>query len=139
MSEETIKSIKEEIENETDAFHWFDDILNNLTRKQLEAVISTHQCLLDLYNKEKEKNIKLQKELEEIKVITNAYDSFYANTDNKIVLADKEYFDSGFFIKKYILKDKIKERISKINKTYPKETMFSREFLITELQELLEE
>lgn len=51
-----IKYIKDEIENETDTFHWFDDTPENQTRKQIEESINAHQGLLDLYNKEKKKN-----------------------------------------------------------------------------------
>lgn len=54
MSEEEIlKYVQEEIENETDTFHWFDDMPNNKTRKDIEKSIQAHQGLLDLYNKEK--------------------------------------------------------------------------------------
>lgn len=51
--EEIIKYIQEEIENETDTFHWFDDMPNNKTRKDIEKSIQAHQGLLELYNKEK--------------------------------------------------------------------------------------
>ena len=51
-----IKYIKDEIENETDTFHWFDDTPENQTRKQIEESINAHQGLLDLYNKEKRQN-----------------------------------------------------------------------------------
>lgn len=54
--EKIIKYIKDEIENETDTFHWFDDTPENQTRKQIEESINAHQGLLDLYNKEKKKN-----------------------------------------------------------------------------------
>lgn len=61
--EEIIKYIKDEIENEIDTFHWFDDTQNNSTRKQIEESIKAHQGLLDLYNEEKEKNNTLLVEL----------------------------------------------------------------------------
>lgn len=51
--EEILKYIQEEIENETDTFHWFDNTPNNKTRKDIEKSIQAHQGLLDLYNKEK--------------------------------------------------------------------------------------
>ena len=51
--EEILKYVQEEIENETDTFHWFDDMPNNKTRKDIEKSIQAHQGLLDLYNKEK--------------------------------------------------------------------------------------
>lgn len=53
--EEIIEYIKDEIENEMDTFHWFDDNPENKTRKQIEESINAHQGLLDLYNKEKER------------------------------------------------------------------------------------
>ena len=58
--EEIIKYIKNEIEDETDTFHWFDENPNNATRKQIEESILAHQGILDLYNKEKEKNEELE-------------------------------------------------------------------------------
>lgn len=51
--EEILKYVQEEIENETDTFHWFDNTPNNKTRKDIEKSIQAHQGLLDLYNKEK--------------------------------------------------------------------------------------
>ena len=60
--------------------------------------------LLDLYQQEKEKN----KELEDI---TRAYNGMKGimPEGNPIVIADKEYFDSGRFVERYISKDKIME------------------------------
>lgn len=70
--EEIIKYIKDEIENETDTYHWFDDTPDNKTRKQIEESINAHQGLLDLYNKEKEKNASLKKEIKNIKEYVNS-------------------------------------------------------------------
>lgn len=64
--EEIIKYIKDEIENETDTFYWFDNIPENKTRKQIEESINAHQGLLDLYNKEKGKNKELEKDISEM-------------------------------------------------------------------------
>lgn len=58
--EEIIEYIKDEIENETDTYHWFDDMPDNTTRKSIEESINAHQGLLDLYNKQKEENRKLR-------------------------------------------------------------------------------
>ena len=61
-----------------------------------------------------ENNTKQQEEIEQLKKITNSYDSFIGNMPNKdttIIIADKEYFDNGYFIEKYISKDKIIEKI----------------------------
>ena len=89
--EEIIEYIKDEIENETDTYHWFDDMPENKTRKQLEESINAHQGLLDLYQKEKEKN----KELE-------------ANYDKL----------SRHFVNNHISKDKIKAKIEEVEKEY---------------------
>lgn len=64
-----IKYIKDEIENETDTFHWFDDVPENQTRKQIEESIKAHQGLLDLYEKEVQKNKELERQIK----IKNAY------------------------------------------------------------------
>ena len=75
--EEIIKYIKDEIENDTDTFHWFDDIPSNSTRKQIEESIKAHQGLLDLYKKEKEKNIKYKE------VISNLNNNWVSKNELK--------------------------------------------------------
>lgn len=70
-----------------------------------------------------ENNTKQQEEIEQLKKITNSYDSFIGNMSNKdttIIIADKEYFDNGYFIEKYISKDKIIEKIKELEKTCKK-------------------
>lgn len=57
--QEIIKYIKDEIENETDTYHWFDDTPKNKTRLQIEESINAHQGLLDLYINAKEEINKL--------------------------------------------------------------------------------
>lgn len=102
--EEIIKNIKEQIQ-------WSD---HNTYKMALQG-------LLNLYNKEKEKNNELKKELD-LKI--KALDIAMSNPD-------------------YICKDKIKEKIEVIQKRIKEETR--TDFLITlkilenELQELLEE
>ena len=61
--EEIIKYIKDEIENEIDTFHWFDNTPKNETRRQIEESIKAHQGLLNLYEKEQEKNKALKEGL----------------------------------------------------------------------------
>lgn len=95
------------------------DIVLNLAKEQ-QKEIEREEQYIDFY---KDLCNKQQKEIENLKKITNTYDSFYANTGNRIVLADNEYFDSGIFIKKYISKDKIRKKI----KEYREETMRCQE------------
>ena len=90
--EEIIKYIKDEIENETDTYHWFDDMPKNKTRKQIEESINAHQGLLELYQKQKEK----VKELE--------------NADLTVVYMD------GFYDGKKKIENKIKEKIEELEK-----------------------
>ena len=115
--EEIIKYIKDEIENETDTYHWFDDMPDNKTRKQIEESINAHKGLLDLYNKEKEKN----KELENADLTTVYMDGFYDG--------EKKW--------KYKIRDKIKA-IEK-ETWYLSDGFDARQSCIEELQELLEE
>ncbi len=84
--EEIIKYIKDEIENDVDTFHWFDDNPNNKTRKDIEKGIEAHQGLLDLYNKEKEKNKELK---EDYDIIANDYNYFFAYVRNILGLEDE--------------------------------------------------
>ena len=69
--EEIIKYIKDEIENEIDTFHWFDNTPKNETRRQIEESIKAHQGLLDLYTKEQEKNKELENKIKEYEKIFN--------------------------------------------------------------------
>ena len=86
--EEIIKYIKDEIENDTDTYHWFDNTPDNKTRKQIEESINAHQGLLDLYNKEKEKNKKvidyIEKNKKKFKNLDYAYPEAVINHFNKI-------------------------------------------------------
>ena len=91
-----IKYIKDEIENEIDTFHWFDNTPDNATRKQIEESIKAHQGLLDLYTKEKEKEKEKNKELDSENIRIRA-------TLNEVT-------------KDYISKDKIKEKIKECKK-----------------------
>lgn len=79
--EEIIKYIKDEIENETDTYHWFDNMPNNETRKQIEESINAHQGLLDLYNKEKSNTNKLIR--------------YISLKENKAIKKVKEEFEIG--------------------------------------------
>ena len=76
-------------------------------KKEAKAI----ETILDLYQKEKEKN----KELEDI---TRAYNGMKGimPEGNPIVIADKEYFDSGRFVERYISKDKIRAKIEEVKR-----------------------
>ena len=55
---------------------------------------------------------KQQKEIEELKNITKSYDSFLG--DEKIVIADKKFFVTGYFQENFVRKDKIKAKIEEL-------------------------
>lgn len=63
--EEIIKYIKDEIESDKDTMSWFEDN-NNATRKGIEECIEAHQGLLDLYQKEKEKNKEYENKIKSV-------------------------------------------------------------------------
>ena len=82
-----------------------DKLLRNTCRFWLDIPeIESISILVNLIEKQ-------QKEIEELKTITNAYSSY--NVDNmngyNIIIADSEYFANGTFVNNYISKDKIKE------------------------------
>ena len=60
---------------------------------------------------------KQQKEIENLKKITQTYDSFpkYNMKDN-ILLASPDYFQNGTFVKKFIPKEAIRESLRGINR-----------------------
>ena len=101
--------------------------------------IKNNEIILNLIEKQ-------EKEIEELKDITRTYDSMKGIMPEgcSIVIADKEYFDSGRFIEKYISKDKIREDIKKFEKlqeqTEPvlQDIKYTRKDLIRYLKELLE-
>ena len=55
---------------------------------------------------------KQSKEIEELKNITNSYDSFLG--ENKIIIADKKFFDNGYFKENYISVNKIKAKVIEV-------------------------
>ena len=57
-----------------------------------------------------------EKEIEELKDITRAYDGMAGTMPegHPIIIADKEYFDSGRFIQRYISKDVIEKKIEEL-------------------------
>lgn len=60
---------------------------------------------------------KQHKEIEELKTITRAYNSYICDDVNfKFLIADARYFfyDGGYFVDRFISKDKIKEKIEEL-------------------------
>lgn len=61
---------------------------------------------------------KQQKEIEELKGITQSYNSFVAQVsipkNQIVVVGDKRYFDCGYFIERYIPKDIIRKKIKEL-------------------------
>lgn len=57
---------------------------------------------------------QLEKENKELKKITQMYDAFgndYIRNDVKMIIADREYFDSGIFKESFIPKSVIRDKI----------------------------
>lgn len=80
------------------------------------------QGLLDLYRKEKEKNKNL------------------SETNKKLYETGLEIGKQHIYTSEnYVSKDRINTRIEEIEKIYPDDTMFTKEFLIVEIKALLEE
>ena len=61
---------------------------------------------------------KQQKKIEELKGITQSYNSFVAQVsipkNQIVVVGDKRYFDCGYFIERYIPKDIIRKKIKEL-------------------------
>lgn len=118
MSEEwIIKYIKDEIENEIDTFHWFDNTPKNETRRQIEESIKAHQGLLDLYTHKKGRVEELKQELLEEKEKNKKIEDKIMEQDLMIIglkenrrIAVEEIQEQY-----YVSKDKIKEIIDKID------------------------
>lgn len=136
--EEIIKYIKDEIENDKDTARWFEE--GHPTRKQIEEGINVYQGLLDLYNKEKEKNIELLEKLEMKKLLFVRKD----HITNGILC--EYYIREDEIEKDYISKDKIRELLEDVNETleYTKnndlvDTIFFINGVKNSLEKLLEE
>ena len=116
-------------EEEKHAIWYFSEAYDEEDEKQwkvIENLIEKQQGQLEektyLYNKLETESKwlieKQQKEIEELKTITNGYNSY--NVDNmngyNIIIADSEYFAYGTFVNNYISKDKIREVLEKERK-----------------------
>ena len=104
-----------------------------VTKDGLECI----ETVLDLVEKQKDLIKKQQKEIEDLKEITQNYNAIGGETfgDDRIIVCSMKYFYDGYFKKNYITKDKIREKIKKakeINWHAPK-------LVIEYFEELLEE
>ena len=90
MSEEKLEELKQLL---------FQDRLTDYGKRQLVEILEEQQ-----------------KEIKELEDITRAYDGMQGimPEGHPIIIADKEYFDSGRFTEKYISKDKIREKIKEL-------------------------
>lgn len=92
----------------------------------------SNQVAIDIVLKLLEKR---QKEIENLKKITQTYDSFpkYNMKDN-IILASPDYFQNGTFVKKFIPKEAIREKLYECKVFVPE---YMCEMVPTEYIELL--
>ena len=92
------------------------DLLKNIDKQKcmmLECPVVKNNIERQLKIIELNRTIRKQsKEIEELKMITKEYDTFLGN--EKIIIADKSYFDNGYFKEKFISKDKIKAKIEEL-------------------------
>ena len=92
--------------------------MNEHKKKEIQELINLlYNNHISQYGKRKlEKYIKeMQKEIEDLKTITRAYNSYMCDDVNfKILIADARYFfyDGGYFVDRFISKDKITELIA---------------------------
>ena len=102
-------------------------IKKRANQKKELAILNAKQVefnkLVNTVNSYKGQFKRQQKEIEELKTITNQYDSFpMYNKKHSIIIASPDYFYNGTFIKKFISKDKIKAKIEileKLQKEFP--------------------
>ena len=116
-------------------------LLDEEELEENKTVNNAIDMVLNLVEKQQNEIKDLKEKNEILTNITYLYNSYEVNNENKIIVADKEYFDSGLFVKRYISKDKIKEKIKEIeNYTYmSNEEMKQQDYAIVKLEELLEE
>ena len=106
--QEIIKYIKDEIEDEIDTYHWFDDTPKNKTRLQIEESINAHQGLLDLYTNAKTEINKLNNVIDRMAEVLNNQDIDYLrlcdNCKNSNEECHGDYCEER--IKEYFMEDK---------------------------------
>lgn len=133
----------------------FQDRLTDYGKKQLVEILEEQQNEIKELKKKldirgdiiKIFEIKIegqQKEIEELEDITRAYDGMQGimPEGNPIVIADKEYFDSGRFTEKYISKDKIRKKIKELEnkmEKYKKENKENSYFMANYDKSILQE
>lgn len=95
------------------------------------------------FEQQKEIN-RLNDENELLKIITRQYNSYCVNTDDdepRIILAHKDYFNSGMFVSNFISKDKIRAKLDyqyMLWNTPNRQKEYNQE-VVDILEELLEE
>lgn len=97
-------------EEEKEAIKLLEDIKNNswTTKYIMSSDSKNAEILLNLFK-------NLQKENEELKAITKTYDTL-KNTQENIVIADKKFFDNGYFNENLIPTSFINEMQEKLKK-----------------------
>lgn len=97
-------------EEEKEAIKLLEDIKNNswTTKYIMSSDSKNAEILLNLFK-------NLQKENEELKAITKTYDSL-KNKQENIVIADKKFFDNGYFNENLIPTSFINEMQEKLKK-----------------------
>ena len=100
-------------EEEKEAIKLLEDIKNNswTTKYIMSSDSKNAEILLNLFK-------NLQKENEELKAITKTYDTL-KNTQKNIVIADKKFFDNGYFNENLIptsfineMKEELKKKLN---------------------------
>lgn len=97
-------------EEEKEAIKLLEDIKNNswTTKYIMSSDSKNAEILLNLFK-------NLQKENEELKAITKTYDTL-KNKQENIVIADKKFFDNGYFNENLIPTSFINETQEKLKK-----------------------
>ena len=86
----------------------------------LEAVgiecngIDVYKTIKNLIENQQKENGELRQRIKELEIITNQYNAYKTYNNDKIIIADKQYFDKGIFTEQYINKGKIREKIEKL-------------------------
>ena len=97
-----------------------EDDIKGIIKDLLDLYKELKQDYIDLdkeCREEKERNKELEENDEILRTITYQYNVYEVNNKDKIIIADREYFDKGLFVKKFIHKDKIKDLKQLVHET----------------------